>query len=306
MNEDINIILTRYFSGEATKKELHALDNWLSKSDENEKTFYQMTLLYQYLGQKDIVPNFDIEKALSQFKNYMYEKQKNNRQAFFKISTMWKAAAAVAILFIVTFAVFQNQPAKTIHLLAKETSEEYKLFKNTNVTLYSGSEIVYKTKSKQEIQLKGKAKFAIDSKKSEKIVVQAGETYIKNTGTVFTVDATYPDKFIIVDVSEGEVWFYTDINKGVHLKSNESVIYDVQNKQFNTEISFHNTPLPEAIDIIQKRYGVEIFINTNALNDVFLNASFNINEPVENVLEIIAETFSANLLKKNKVYIIEH
>jgi ferric-dicitrate binding protein FerR (iron transport regulator) len=302
MNEKVNIILARYFSGEATKKELHALDSWLSKSDENEKRFYQMILLYQYLGQKNIVPNFDIEKALSQFKNYMYEKQKNNRQSFFKISTMWKVAAAVAILFVVFH--FINQPAKTIHLLAKETSEEYKLFKNTNVTLYYGSEIVYKTKSKQDIQLKGKAKFAIDSKKLERIVVQAGETYIKNTGTVFTVDATYPDKFIIVDVSEGEVWFYTDINKGVHLKSNESIIYDVQKKQFNTEIIFHSTPLREAIDIIQKRYGVEILINTNALNDVFLNASFNVNESVENILEIITITASAKWTKKNNIYYI--
>ena len=45
MNKEIDIILARYFSGEATEKELQALDVWLSKSDENEKLFHQMTLL---------------------------------------------------------------------------------------------------------------------------------------------------------------------------------------------------------------------------------------------------------------------
>jgi len=174
-------------------------------------------------------------------------------------------------------------------------------------------------------------------------VVQAGKTFIKDIGTIFTVDATKPDISVTVKVTEGEVWFFTEINNGVYLKANESAMYDVQTKQFRMienqsivdefsneqnvvdeeqtvvsekqpteiertpslpELVFKNTPLYEAIDLIKTRYGVDIAISSNELNEVLLNASFDNNESVEYVLEIITATISAHLSKKNNTYII--
>jgi len=315
MNDEIDIIISRYFSGEASEKELLALDNWLSESDENEKMFHQMNLLYQCVGQTNMLPTIDIGNALLQFKNYIHKKQKNNYPPFFKSSIIWKAAAVIAMLIISAFSLFYfiNKPSEETYLMATETSKECKLFKNTNVTLYSGSEIVYNAKSKQEVLLIGKATF----KTSEEIIVQAGETFIKNFGTIFTVDATNSDKFITVEVSEGEVWFYTNTNAGIHLKSDEISTYDVQIKQFNTivgtqhatslqqELIFQNTPLFEAIDIIKKHYNIEIIIVSNTPNDVLLNVSFDKKESIENVLDIITATISAKWSKKNGAYIIE-
>jgi len=303
MNNEIDIILSRYFSGEATEKELYALDIWLSKSDENEEYFHQMSLSYQYAGQPNFAPQFDTEKALAQFQNHIYEKRKV--VPFFSSSYFLKAAAAVAILLVSAFSLFYfvSQNSKPIRLIAVETSEKFEI-ENTDITLYYGSEIIYKTKSKKEIQLIGKATFKIDSENQGGITVQAGETYIKDIGTLFTVDATNYDRFITVDVGEGEVWFYTNINSGVYLKVGESAVYDVQTKQFYMELIFHNTPLPQAIDLIKTRYGVDILLNSNELNDVCLNASFDKKESVENVLNIITLTIAANLSKKDGVYVI--
>ena len=338
MSEEVEIILSRYFSGEATEKELRALEIWLSKSGENEKNFHQISLLYQYVGQTNTLPAVDIEKALLKFKNYIKfschsaldaespyfqeiagqarndEHRKNNRISFFNPSTMWKAAAAVALLLIVSFSVFYfiNKPSETIQLMATETSKEYKLFENTNVTLFSGAEIAYNAKAKQAVKLTGKARFNT----SERIVVQAGETFIENFGTIFTVDATNSNNFITVEVSEGEVRFYTNTNAGVHLKSNEMATYNVHTKQFSTivetlhttslpqELIFQNTPLQDAIDSLKKHYGVEITISTNGLNDVLLNASFDKNEPLETVLDIITATISTKWTKKGEGYVV--
>lgn len=303
MNNEIDIILSRYFSGEATEKEVDTLDIWLSKSDENEEYFYQMSLLYQYAGQSDVVPHFDTEKALAQFQNHIYKKRKII--PFFNTSYLLKAAAAVAILLVSAFTLyyFVSQNSNQVRLMAVETSEKYEIFDNTNVTLYSGSEIIY-AKSKKEIQLIGKATFKIDSEHNKGIIVQAGETYIKDIGTLFTVDATTPDRFVTVEVGEGEVWFYTNINNGVYLKANESAVYDVQAKRFYMELIFNNTPLPQAIDLIKMRYGVNITVNSDEMNEVCLNASFDKNESVENVLNIITLTIGANLSKKDGVYVI--
>jgi len=234
MNNGIEILLARYFSGEATEKELQELDIWLSKSNENEELFHQMCLLYQHAGQTDDLQAIDTEKALHQFKDYIYEKQKSSHKSSFHVSKIWKAAAAIAILVIGTFAIFHfiNQPAKMVHLTAVETPQEFTIFDNTEVTLFPGTEIIYHTNSKQEVQLKGKATFKIDSETSSGILVQAGETFIKDIGTIFTVDALSPENSITVEVAEGEVWFFTETNSGVYVKANESAVYDVVAKEF--------------------------------------------------------------------------
>jgi len=305
METEMDKILARYFCGEATRKELRTLEHWLAESDENEKQFHQMNLLYQYVGETEVKSEIDTEKALTKFKTYISEKQ--NSKTFLNTPHFYRIAAAIAILLTATFAIFYflQQPSKINRLMAVEDSSEYEIFENTNVTLFTNAEIIYNSKSKQEIQLKGKATFKVDSKTSGTgIVVQAGETFIKDIGTIFTVDATEPDRFITVEVSEGEVWFYTNTNKGVHLKRNESAVYDVQKKQFNMELIFQNTPLREAIEMIKKRYGVDIIIQSETLSELFLNASFDKNDSVENVLEIIVETIGAQMLMKENVYII--
>ena len=310
MNEEIDILLSRYFSGEATKKELRKLDVWLSESDENEKYFHQMTELYQLTGQAKVLPTVDTEKALKKFKTYISERKEDKRNVFFKIAVVWKAAATLALLMVSSFALYYfMQASDTVQLLATETQKDYNLFENAEVTLFAGTEIVYNKKNNHHIQLKGKATFTIHSHDEKKLVVQAGETYIEDIGTVFTVDAT--DNSVTVEVTEGEVWFYTAENSGVYLKANQSAVYNPQSKQFQVvepalvdELVFHNTPLHEAIAIIKARYGVHVVIASQSIHEVLLNASFDNAKSVEYILEIIAETVDAQLSKKDGGYVI--
>jgi len=318
MNEKIDIILSRYFSGEATPEELHTLDMWLSASEENETCFQQMTQLYQYAGETEHLPAVDTEKAWAQFQSYISIKQNNSNKTFFKAVNIWRAAAAIALLVVAAFALYYFiQPATTIQIAAMDTPKTFNLFENADVTLFSGTKIVYNKNANHQIQLKGKATFTIQSEEHKRLIVQAGETYIEDIGTIFTVDATTPEQSITVEVREGEVWFYTENNTGVYLKANESAVYNSQTKQFGKietqpanielpthELVFQNTSLSEAIEMIKTHYNIDIVIRSKSLNDMLLNASFDGNEPVEYVLEIISATLSAQLLKKNDVYII--
>ena len=306
MNNEMDIILSHYFSGEATKKELRILDYWLAKSAENEKSFQQMHLLYQHVGQLAPLQAIDTEKAWLMVKNYMYKRQKN--VFFVKKSAIFRAAAAV-LLAVGSFAlVYFTQNSKTVQLTAIDSFNEYKLSENVQVTLFSGSEIKYNKKRNNTVKLSGKAAFHIASngntsaKNTKNLVVQAGETYIEDIGTIFTVDAAHSDKFIAVKVTEGIVHFYTKTDTGICLKSNDSAVYDVQTKQFtqffSSELIFQNTPLQDAIKAISIRYNVDILISSESLKDIPVNASFDKNEPLENVLDIIAETVSARWEKK--------
>jgi len=62
--------------------------------------------------------------------------------------------------------------------------------------------------------------------------------------------------------------------------------------------------LCKAIELIKARYNVDVLISSKALNEILLNASFDNNESVEYVLEIIAATLSAQWSKKNGRYVI--
>jgi len=323
MNEEIDIILTRYFSGEISEKENQIFDDWLAQSDENEKEFQRWCMLYQNIGQTKEIPVFETEKAFSKFKKHINKTEKP--QTHFKLSYTLKVAAAITVLLISVFSLYYMfiKPSNIVRLTASETSVTKEIFENTNVTLFANSEITYHSKSKQEINLKGKALFNVASKTSVGggIIVQAGETFIQDIGTIFTVDATQPDKSVIVEVTEGEVWFYTKPNEGVYIKQNESAVYDAKTKQFSMifethgrtsqidiqkqDFVFRNTPLVEAIEMLKISYGVDIVVKTNGNNNLFLNASFDADESVDNVLEIIAATFGAQLLKKGNVYCIE-
>jgi ferric-dicitrate binding protein FerR (iron transport regulator) len=317
MNEEIDIILSRYFSGEATNRELRILDTWLAHSEENEEQFYQMSLLYQHIGEQYQMPAIDSKRALSQFKTYIHNKQNNRILLFFRNPLAYRVAAAIAILVVTVFGLFFmfNRSFKTVQLVAVNEQQKFELFENTEVTLFPGAEIVYDTKIKNKVQLKGKASFTIDSKTSvEGIVVQVGETFVKDIGTVFTIDATTPEVSIAVSVTEGEVLFYTNTNSGISVKANQTAVYDTEIKQFRImetvhapilqEIIFQNTSLRNAIELIQARYGVNILVNSNQFNEIMLNVTFNQNESIEYVLDIISATISAQWSKKGENYII--
>jgi ferric-dicitrate binding protein FerR (iron transport regulator) len=320
MNEEIDIILSRYFSGEANKKELNSLDIWLSKSDENDNYFHQMTQLYQYTGQKEVLPVIDPQKALAQFKTHISNTSHlTPHTSHLSPHTLWRVAAAIALFFIATFALYYFiQPAKTMHVVAVETQKEFTISENVNVTLFQGSEIVYNKKNENHIQLKGKATFTVQSEKTKGLIVQAGETNIEDIGTIFTVDAVSPQQSITITVSEGEVWFYTDQNSGVYVAANESAVYNVPLKKFNIiakkttfidplqndELIFQNITLREAIEILKTRYHVDIVINSKSMDEIFLNASFDTTEPVDYILEIITATLSAQCTRENSKYVI--
>lgn len=325
MNEKIDIILSRYFSGEATPKELRMLDTWLAESDENEEQFYQMTLLYQQVGEQYQMPALDTKSALTKFKTYIHNKPNNRIGLFFKNPQIYRAAAAIAILLIATFSLFYfiNYPSKIVQLVAVNEQQEFTLFENTDVTLFTGSEISYDTKTNNTLHLKGKATFKVDSKTltASGIIVQVGETFIKDIGTIFTIDATTPEISVTVSVTEGEVLFYTNSNSGVSVKANQAAIYDAEIKQFSIitepeyaeepefapplhEIVFQNTLLYDALNMIQTRYGVNILVQSNQFDDMMLNVSFNPNESIEYILDIITATISAQWSKKGKNYII--
>ena len=319
MNDKIDNILAKYFSGEATESELQELDNWLAESEENEKCFLEMTSLYQKISPNSN-SDFNADKAFADFKKHIHGGEKilhpkAKNRAYIKY---W--AAAVALLFITISTLFiLNKNDDTLLIVADNQVKEMPFTENINITLQQNSSIEYQKDNLNEVKLQGEASFSINSKDNQDFTVYAGKTIIKDIGTIFTVTA-YPDEdFIKVQVFEGEVLFFTNDNAGISVKENEIGIFREKSNQFELiapeketeseikseilqDIMFNAQSLKEVAATLQGIYHVEIIIENRALENTLLTAHFNADEPLDLILNIIAETLSVNIINTGNGY----
>lgn len=234
MNEEIDLILSRYFSGEATDSELQKLDEWLSGSEENENYFFRMTSLYRMMKPDTAGKTPDTEKGLGNFIAYMNrQEEKSVKKRTISRNLIFGAAAAVLLILIGIFTFyFSGRPDTTIQLAAETHEKEFILFDFVEVNLEAGSKMMYKSKIKNEVELSGKATFAIREPSEKGLIVHAGETRIQDIGTIFTVSAFPHGTHVSVEVEEGEVLFYTEQLQGIRIKAGEQGIYDPVSKKF--------------------------------------------------------------------------
>ncbi len=314
MTDKADILLSRYFSGEATENELQQLDAWLAESDENEAYFDQMTLLYQESAMLPPVHEYDMERALSDFSNYMNKNSKLPERRKFTLSPFYKVVAASVILLLGMFTFYiLYEPIRPVRLVADDSIQEFTLYEDAILTLEPNSQIIYSSENTNEVELKGKATFTVDSNQEKKLLVQAGETFIRDIGTIFTINAYHPLDSVVVEVFEGEVLFYTGENKGILVSENETAVYYAKTKEFfligmqetEEEIIFSSTPLYEVVNILSARYNVNISIKSSDLQDMQISVSFDKHESIDNILEIVAETLGLDISKDNDTYLIK-
>ncbi len=329
MDEKIEILLSRYFSGEATEEEFQSLDGWVAQSPENEAYFEEMTAIFQHAGFVKPMPEPDTEKALAAFREYCRANEKHesakaqkHETAFLNFSSRVRAfvpyisvAASILLIFGASLFLFRKTDNR-VYLAADKTEVRQEIFKGVFVTLAAGTEIAYNPESKQEVILKkGEAAFDVNSSGNGQLLVQAGETFIKDIGTEFTVIARNPEESVTVNVTEGEVLFYTQNDEGIRIKQSEKGIFHSGKNHFEhiaplveiKAIEFDATPLSEVIHVLSDQYGADIKTSADSLNSLQISVSFDPNESIENILTIISETLSMNVTKnENGTFVLSY
>ena len=269
MSPEIDHLLARYFSGEATGEDLKNLDRWLAESAENEAYFDRMTQIFEKSAMEKPI-EVDTEKAFQWFDRYMdifsdtdivpdqtlhivnksenepgYDEfipeqtgpDKESRQKKpvirFLRPASYAAAAVVMLMIGLLYTINSQKDNSTIVTVASVDSLLHQLPDKTLVTLDSNSNVRYDTQGDHyEIILAGKARFEVNPESDKKLLVRADEIFIEDIGTIFTVTA-YPDRdTTFVDVEEGEVRFYSTTNEGIHIRANEKGIYIRSEKRF--------------------------------------------------------------------------
>ncbi|MDR2938321.1 MAG: FecR domain-containing protein [Prevotellaceae bacterium] len=311
---DIDRIIARHLGGEATPREQETLQAWLCESEGNRAYFSALLC----------APKPNVDKAWKKFEQHMADSkfQISNSKFQWWQPMMRYAAAAVLLIGLSIFAWirFDNSSLQMVAENTQNSTQQHTLQDSTSVHLSQGSSLAYVGKfgdKKREVQLEGEAFFEIAEASSGQFLVHAEETFIKDIGTSFNVQA-YPDSdSVMVFVQSGEVQFYSKDKEGILVQAGETGIYHKRSKTFTrlkkgeTNIAilsaklfvFKDKPLSDALALLNKEYGVHIAVDS-AVAQQSISATFD-NEAIEEIVEVIGETMQLSVAQVDSIFVLK-
>jgi transmembrane sensor len=298
---DIDELIGKYLHAETTLQEAEWLLQWRKENEANEKYFNQLKTIFERAAQVKSNHNYNTDAAWQKVAQHI--DQKKTRTLF--PTQFLRYAAAISVLFISGWLLYQQFiKVERLNVTAENAIVKDTLPDGTTVVLNKQSALAIELKrggSKKLLKLNGEAKFIVSNEKSDELIVQAGETFIKDIGTVFNVKA-YPEQNTIeVTVLDGEVMFYTADQKGITLKAGMKGLYNKNLKSFaidkpdtnvvayaNRNFVFEETSLAEVVQALNAIYEKPIKVD-DAIKNCKVTVTFE-GEEIETIAEIIAET----------------
>ncbi|WP_128548298.1 FecR family protein [Larkinella soli] len=170
------------------------------------------------------------------------------------------------------------------------------------------------SRKNRRVFLKGEAFFQVTKDPTKPFIVQAGDLTTEVLGTSFTVKSYEGAKTIEVAVATGRVSVYENTEasipdrKEVILKPNQRITYDKQSKQLiptlierpeklaapgpTRSFVFENMALPDVLKRLEAAYGIDIFLENDALSGCMFNGDLN-ELPLFTQLELICKSLNA-------------
>ena len=313
----------KYISRDATETELQQLQNWVEKSDTNEKEFAELKNSYAITISKLSRDNkkADFSGIINQFPN----KGKNG----FSISRIYKFSAAIffPILLAVVGALvyyqffFTTNPVYTEVIAPPKHNSQVLLSDGTKVWLSPESKLIYEQqfgKKNRTVKLEGEGYFEVKHDEQKPFIVDTKNMDIKVLGTSFNVEAYSEDELVRVTLVRGAVQLNSKkLKNQVDLIPGDRFTFDLQKntasiEKVNTEIYrlvkdglliFKRNNLNEVCRKLERWFMVPIEYDGTGNTDLEFTAKFE-DESLEQILKIVSETFPIDFyFKDNEVMI---
>lgn len=299
---DMEEIVGKFITGEATAEEKQLVLEWCAQSADNQKYVDHAQLIFDK-AQLDDGQVYDVVAAWEKVK----DKIESGRIRKLPVINLWRVAASLLLISVLSYFLYwQFFTAEHLQLTSEDEVITQALADNTEISLNKNStiEVTYNERKKTGvIKLTGEATLTITSDKKVNWVVQTGEVFIRDIGTTFNVKA-YPDTDLIeVSVLEGEVQFYTQTDEGILIQAGEKGLYDKSAKQFSKAeadpnviayktllFTFNDIDLKSAAEQLGSVYNRKIVVSAN-IENCRVTVDFE-NEDLDTILSVIAETLN--------------
>ena len=321
-NPEIDILIHRRLSGEASEAEQKALEAWLAE-EENHRVYYrQLEELWREAGEVDY--SLDPRTASEWDKvrrRIAGECTSAPAEARLRRLPVWWRYAAAALAVLGLFALwrlFLSVPAGLPLAQIYETDPG----EQRSVTLPDGSTVVLNAASflgvaegfgetERRLELRGEGFFDVASDPERPFLIQTGKVTTQVTGTAFNLRAYADAPEIKLTVTEGKVAF-SELRSGQkqEVSAGMAAVFDRGEGEIRTAafddraaawregwLVFENTPLAEVWRTLERRYGVRI-TDRSGQGDRRYTTSFR-NEDLDTVLEVLRQTFGLEVRRKD-------
>ncbi|MDX1910796.1 MAG: FecR domain-containing protein [Saprospiraceae bacterium] len=319
---DIDERIARHLAGETGPEEQGWLTDWLEASAENRRHFEQMQQLWQQSlqAQPALTRPLDVAAALAKTKARIEQASSPRKARRIALYGRWLGLAA-AVTLLLAAIWFLRSDAHQVPVLIAADREPLRdtLPDGTLISLNRHSSLrAAFAAHERKVQMHGEAYFegAPDPKKPLLVDVHNGVGTV--VGTRFNIDNRSDSSKVIVSVEEGKVKVQVG-GQTFYLAAGEQAVIDCQGGQVqrsalrpsgnvsawaNRLFVFDETPLSQVIPLLESTYGVRIRLSDKVLENCRLHTRFN-DEAIENIMLVIAETFSLKLNVINGDYYLE-
>ena len=323
---NINILIGKYISENASSEEKEQLEEWMAVSSENLKMVQKSKKAWkkgQYL-----ISAKEIEQDKSNVHHKIQERNANRLRKTRKQLLIYKIAAILAIPVGVALSwyFFQGgEQTASKNLFCEITAPKGHVAKcrlpdGSEVWVNTGSTISYNTASfnqqTREVQLSGEAYFEVSKNKEKPFHVLSPMADINVTGTSFNVKA-YPGsnafEAVLVEGSI-EMQLNNNTHQTVHLIPGEKALYNVNEKGISIEkvdpemfsswrkgeILFKDATLNDLIAELERIYDIKFHLKDPRLGEYRFRGMFSYNNNLIDALEKIKRTANINYYIENK------
>jgi ferric-dicitrate binding protein FerR (iron transport regulator) len=193
--------------------------------------------------------------------------------------------------------------------------------------LNAGSSLVYPSvfgKKNREVFLVGEGYFQVAHNPEKPFVVKTNKLNVRALGTCFNVQAYPEDDIIEVVLVEGKVSLsdntFRFINKDYMLKPNQLASYNVKNSEttvrqvdpenyvswYEGYMNFESIELSRIVLKLERFYNIRLKLDNPFMGGKKISGKLKLKENKDEVLEILASTASAKLIKLDEqIYVLK-
>jgi ferric-dicitrate binding protein FerR (iron transport regulator) len=326
-NDDINIKILKYLSGEISDSEIEEFNTWLSSSDENREYFekIQKTWNSVKIPQPETIPDF--ETFWNELSSKMNDEEENvGRENVFNPAKRKKligyifnpgfaiSAAIVVFISVIVIFLFSGKKPPLSYYTLKAQTKNIVLPDSSSVVLNSESSIDYEVENNTRyVKLKGEALFEV-KKNNTAFEVHTFNSIIRVKGTRFNVKAR--DKKTSLVVENGTVLFSSlkKPDKKVKVKKNQMsmcinkhsptapvpVEAEHLNGWINGILVYENIPLSELAEELTRHFNTKVIVSDISLLGLKITGTFD-NQSLVDILNAVSKTVNCKYKRENNI-----
>ena len=313
---EIDDLIAKVLTDEATTEDKQELSQWLDDSPENRQYFDDLKRLWSKSADA-LPPEYSGSMAVDT--NAAWSKVQKRIQApkpliikWLSIRNILKIAAAIA--FLITAYLFFIEKDKPIenNYMAETTVKTETLTDGSIITLNKKSSVSTTfSKKERRVKMAGEAYFAVAHDTEKPFVIEVKTLEVKVVGTAFNIDnLSQPNKVIIV-VEEGIVEVLGQ-KETIRLTKGQRAVYDILTESFEESdnidknvtayktgrLDFESNKLKDVVEKINKLFGYNIEIASPALENCEITTVYEGQDLEFFFKEIIGESIKIEVEKQ--------